>query len=210
MRGVSRVGLWVFSGQGCAGLCGPRYRWEEEDAEKAAAAINDNVSDFDTLPWSWKECTILRIKDAYDFCLTNKPRGESALAKEKAPEHKEPSTPYPGMERIFAAVGLQSSPQPARRGVLSEELFESPRHTPEVDEVAGVKAKSAPELSGILPPIPAVQQREKQGADPSGPLMPTCRSRLWCSGLWSKEGFELSRDDIWNSGRKSGSSIVHS
>ena len=171
MRVVSRVGLWVFSGQGCAGLCGPRYRWEEEDAEKAAAAINDNVSDFDTLPWSWKECTILRIKDAYDFCLTNKPRGESALAKEKAPEHKEPSTPYPGMERIFAAVGLQSSPQPARRGVLSEELFESPRHTPEVDEVTGVKAKSAPELSAILPPIPAVQQREKQGADPSGPLM---------------------------------------
>ncbi len=165
-----RVGLWIFSGQGCAGLCGPRYRWEEEDAEKAAAVLNDNVSDFDTLPWSWKECTILRIKDAYDFCLTNKPtRGESALGKEKAPEQKEPSTPY--AERIFAAVGLQTGPHPARRPILSEELFESPRHTPELHEAVGVKAKSAPELSAILPPAPAVQQREKQGADPSGPLM---------------------------------------
>ena len=173
MLSLSRIGLWILSGQGCAGLCGPRYRWEEEDAEKAAAAINDNVSDFDTLPWSWKECTILRIKDAYDFCLTNKPpRPESALGeKAKGQEPQEAPAPIEGIERIFAAVGLHSGPHPARRGVLSDDLFESPRHTPELEEVAVAKAKSPAELSNIIPPIPAVQQREKQGADPSGPLM---------------------------------------
>ncbi|KAI0354476.1 hypothetical protein OH77DRAFT_504619 [Trametes cingulata] len=167
---ISWVGLWIVSGQGCAGICGPRYRWEEEDAEKMASVYHDNVSDFDTLPWSWKECTILRIKDAYDFCLTTKPpRGGSALGKE-GPE-REPSAPIEGMERIFAAVGVPSTPHAARRGVLSEELFESPRHTPELAEKEGGKAKSAPELSSIVPPAPAVQQREKQAADPSGPLM---------------------------------------
>lgn len=24
-----RLGVWIFSGQMCGGLCGPRYRWEE-------------------------------------------------------------------------------------------------------------------------------------------------------------------------------------
>ncbi|KAI0773116.1 hypothetical protein BD413DRAFT_656388 [Trametes elegans] len=164
------LGLWVVSGQGCAGLCGPRYRWEEEDAEKMASVYNDNLSDFDTLPWSWKECTILRIKDAYDFCLTTKPpRVSSALGKEG--HEREPTAPMEGMERIFAAVGVPSTPHAARRGVLSGDLFESPRHTPELEEAVGVKSKSALELSSIIPPAPAVQQREKQSTDPSGPLM---------------------------------------
>ncbi|KAI8977777.1 hypothetical protein BD414DRAFT_155356 [Trametes punicea] len=167
---LSWIGLWIVSGQGCAGLCGPRYRWEEEDAEKTASMYHDNVSEFDALPWSWKECTILRIKDAYDFCLTTKPaRAGSASGKEG--HEKEPSAPVEGMERIFAAVGIPSTPHAARRGVLSEELFESPRHTPDVGEKAEAKAKSAPEPSSIVPPAPAVQQREKQVADPSGPLM---------------------------------------
>ncbi|CDO76829.1 hypothetical protein BN946_scf185033.g26 [Trametes cinnabarina] len=164
---ISWVGLWIVSGQGCAGLCGPRYRWEEEDAEKTASVYHDNVSEFDALPWSWRECTILRIKDAYDFCLTTKPaRAGSAGMCEKGHE-QEPTAPVEGMERIFAAVGIPSTPHAARRPVLSEELFESPRETPEV----GAKAKSAPDFSSIVPPTPAVQQREKQGTDPSGPLM---------------------------------------
>ncbi|KAI0631423.1 hypothetical protein C8Q77DRAFT_1227050 [Trametes polyzona] len=168
---VSWIGLWIVSGQGCAGLCGPRYRWEEEDAEKTASVYHDNVSDLDPLPWSWKECTILRIKDAYDFCLTTKPaRGASALGKDA--HEQEAPVPIEGMERIFAAVGVPSTPHAARRGVLSGELFESPRDTPELTEKAIVQAaKPAPELSSIIPPAPAVQQREKQGSDPSGPLM---------------------------------------
>ncbi|KAL7278266.1 hypothetical protein ACG7TL_008242 [Trametes sanguinea] len=168
---ISWVGLWIVSGQGCAGICGPRYRWEEEDAEKAASVYHDNISELDALPWSWKECTILRIKDAYDFCLTTKPtRASSAGMGEKGHE-QEPSAPAEGMERIFAAVGIPSTPHAARRPVLSEELFESPRETPEVNEQMGVKSKSAPDFASVLPPTPAVQQREKQGADPSGPLM---------------------------------------
>ncbi|KAG8929842.1 hypothetical protein FRC02_005008 [Tulasnella sp. 418] len=30
---ISWTGLWIFSGLGCAGICGPRYRWEEPGAE---------------------------------------------------------------------------------------------------------------------------------------------------------------------------------
>ncbi|KAH9915584.1 uncharacterized protein BXZ73DRAFT_54228 [Epithele typhae] len=176
---TSWIGLWLLSGQACAGFCGPRYRWEEEDAEKAVSALTDDVSDLDTLPWSWKECTILRIKDAYDFCLTNKPvRLASDGAKEGKPvrESQEPAVGYDGLERIFAAVGLPSSPAPARRGILSDELFASPRQTPELDEAAAVKGKGVavpePLSTSLVPPTPALlQQREKQGADPSGPLM---------------------------------------
>ncbi|KAH9847788.1 hypothetical protein C2E23DRAFT_741008 [Lenzites betulinus] len=170
---TSWIGLWAVSGHGCAGLCGPRYRWEEEDAEKTASVYHDNVSDLDPLPWSWKECTILRIKDAYDFCLITKPaRGGSALGKD--PQEREPSVPIEGMERIFAAVGVPSTPHAARRGVLSGELFESPRHgTPEIEEKADVPATPKPDILNIVPPPPVLQQKEKekQGADPSGPLM---------------------------------------
>jgi hypothetical protein len=34
--------------------------------------------------------------------------------------------PFEGMEQVMAAIGFPSSPPPARRGVLSDELFESP------------------------------------------------------------------------------------
>ncbi|KAL1943516.1 hypothetical protein VTO73DRAFT_3961 [Trametes versicolor] len=169
---ISWIGLWAVSGQGCAGFCGPRYRWEEEDAEKTASVYHDNLSDLDPLPWSWKECTILRIKDAYDLCLmTKSTRGPSALSKEG--HERAPSTPMEGMERIFAAVGIPSTPQGARRGVLSGELFESPRHTPELDvnEKAGAQTKPEIERTTIVPPSPVVQQKEKQVAEPSGPLM---------------------------------------
>ena len=60
----------------------------------------------------------------------------------------------------MAAVGFPSSPPPARRGVLSEELFTTP------------KDESPPaELSAILPRAGRMSSREKDVAGPSGPLM---------------------------------------
>src|SRR5260370_42715779 len=32
---MNRASLWIMTGQGCAGICGPWYRWEEEDEESA-------------------------------------------------------------------------------------------------------------------------------------------------------------------------------
>ncbi|KZT66490.1 hypothetical protein DAEQUDRAFT_730193 [Daedalea quercina L-15889] len=158
---LSLIGLWIVSGQGCAGLCGPRYRWEEDDAEKTATLVNETMSEQDALPWTWKECMLLRIKDAHDFCLTTKqPRGAGGASRE-------PSIPIDGMERIFAAVGVPSGAHPARRGVLSEELFESPEprggdEVPEDEE----KRVSKPELPDVAYPPPTARPKDKQPAPP--------------------------------------------
>jgi len=37
------------------------------------------ASGTDALPWSWKECTLLRVYEAYEFCLTLRaPRSEKS------------------------------------------------------------------------------------------------------------------------------------
>jgi len=75
-----RVGLWIFSGYGCAGLCGPCSCKEEEEisctvsihSEKLESGLGPamGTSGVDALPWSWKECTLLHMYKAYKFCLT--------------------------------------------------------------------------------------------------------------------------------------------
>ncbi|KAF8123053.1 hypothetical protein EV363DRAFT_1107378, partial [Boletus edulis] len=71
---ISWIGLWISSGQGCARLCGPRHRWEEEDHVKTMSIYSDGaIEDVDALPWTWRTCTRLRIQEAFDFCLTVKP-----------------------------------------------------------------------------------------------------------------------------------------
>ncbi|KAI0320240.1 hypothetical protein OF83DRAFT_631016 [Amylostereum chailletii] len=122
----SWLGLWIFSGYGCAGICGPRTRWEEEEAERTLSVYSEKDADaVETLPWSWKECTHVRVQEAYDFCLTLK-RPQSGLKKEVS----EPATPvaFQGVEQVLAAVGLGGGvPTAARRGMLSQELFDTPK-----------------------------------------------------------------------------------
>ncbi|KAF9034712.1 hypothetical protein BDZ89DRAFT_506302 [Hymenopellis radicata] len=65
---VSWIGLWILSEQGCAGLCGPRYRWEEADYEKRGSALSDDT-DHTRLPWDWRDCTRDRIQEIYELCL---------------------------------------------------------------------------------------------------------------------------------------------
>ena len=73
------------------------------------------ASGTDALPWSWKECTLLRVYEAYEFCLTLRaPRSEKSAER--------PSEGgFEGIEKVFAAVGLGGAveTQPARRGKLS-------------------------------------------------------------------------------------------
>ena len=132
-----RVGLWIFSGYGCAGLCGPRSRKEEEEigrtvsihSEKSESGLGPamGTSGVDALPWSWKECTLLRVYEAYEFCLTLR-----APRTEKSAENP-PGGGFEGIEKVFAAVGLggaAAQPQQGRRGKLSRDLFESPKDDP--------------------------------------------------------------------------------
>lgn len=138
---ISWIGLWILSGQGCAGLCGPRYRWEEEEAEKARSSIysteNDSNRDIDALAWAWKECTRLRIQDIYELCL-NTPALRWGSSASPAPgwkqeKGKEVAEPDPvEVQRVLAAVGIPTVPAPARRRVLTDDFFESPKEEQDI------------------------------------------------------------------------------
>ena len=163
---TNRIGLWVLSGQPCAGLCGPRYRWEEEDREKSVSSCGDGASDADALPWHWRTCTRQRIQEAYDFCLTVKPPARwSGTAKKEEPGllGLETSPPFE-VEQVLAAVGLPSAPPPARRGALSEELFAHPKEL-------GKAPVPPPELSEIIPKVVKRSSKDIEMAGPSAPMM---------------------------------------
>ncbi|KAJ7276691.1 hypothetical protein C8J57DRAFT_1310065 [Mycena rebaudengoi] len=163
----SWIGLWVISGSGCAGLCGPRHRWEEDDAEKTMSIYSDNISDLDPLPWSWRESTALRVQEAFEFCLTVKPSLRWSQHRKKevtdASELLGPITPEPfeGMQQVLAAVGFPSQPAQARRGVLSGDLFDTPAH----------QTQSTPEFGDIIPKVVKRSSRDRPPAGPSAPLM---------------------------------------
>ncbi|KAG1824927.1 uncharacterized protein BJ212DRAFT_1476216 [Suillus subaureus] len=165
---LSWIGLWILSGHGCAGLCGPRFRWEEEDHEKSVSNYNsDGASEADALPWSWRICTRLRIQEAYDFCLTVKPpaRWSGAEKKEESgPLGLETSPPFE-VEQVLAAVGLPSVPPLARRGALSDDLFAYPR------EESGEAPAPPPELSEIIPKVVKRSSKDKEMTGPSAPLL---------------------------------------
>lgn len=156
-----------MSGQACAGFCGPRYRWEEDEAEKRASVYSDNASETDALPWNWREGTQARLQEAYDFCYTVRPSSRWGKGKKDISDATGNALPpvnqspgFDGMEQVMAAVGFPSQPLPARRGVLSDDLFESP--------------KDEPVLSSIIPTVKRAS-REKVGqsgsGSGSGPLM---------------------------------------
>ncbi|KAG6860666.1 hypothetical protein C0995_008853 [Termitomyces sp. Mi166 len=159
---TSWIGLWIVSGQGCAGLCGPRYRWEEEEAEKRRSYYSDEVSLDDTIQWSWRECTRMRIQDAYNFCLTLRPsstwnrKEASGTALGANGDGEMPDD----MEQVLAAIGLPSVPPPARRGALSGDLFESPQDESSVPPT---------DISQVIPKVAKRSSKDKQVAGPSAP-----------------------------------------
>lgn len=105
--------------------------------------------------------------EAYSFCKTSK---SNKAGKKALSDIQETSVPFSGMEQVLAAVGLPTSPQPARRGVLTEDLFESPGQgvlpTDEISEKA--LANPIPEFSSIIPPI---KEKTPRKPIPTGPLM---------------------------------------
>ena len=160
--------MWILSGHGCAGLCGPRFRWQEEEAEKRASVYSiEDIDEGDALPWSWRDGTRDRVVEAYDFCKTSK---SNKAGKKALSDIQEASLPFPGVEQVLAAVGLPTSPQPARRGVLTGDLFENPEqgvsYTEEIDEKA--LTNPVPQFSSVIPPV---KEKSPRKPVPSGPLM---------------------------------------
>lgn len=157
----SRIGLWILSGQACAGICGPRYRWEEEEHEKAISIYSDGVSEADALPWVWRVCTRLRIQEAYDFCLTVKPPSRLGISKKEGDDREVlgiSTTPAFDVEQVLAAVGLPSASTPARRVPLSGDLFKPKRDNATI-----------PGLADLVPKV--VRSSTEHGvAGPSAPL----------------------------------------
>ncbi|KAL5501121.1 hypothetical protein ACEPAH_9508 [Sanghuangporus vaninii] len=148
---TSWVGLWWMSGQLCAGVCGPRFRWEEPEERVGYDERGGRVSMMMAVDeeqfedahgvmamWSWRECTRIRIYDAYDLCLFLPPLSRRAAEKARDVSGGEKSSVQRvggGMDedeenavldRVLAAAGLPTVPTPARRGMLHEELFSTP------------------------------------------------------------------------------------
>lgn len=144
----SRVGLWILSGQACGGICGPRFRWEEEQLEAKHAVYDpdteqayytrgypapDNSSGIMST-WGWRECTRARIQEAFEFCLVlplsttraNEKARERVDDREKGIEDGEEA--FEGIERVLQAAGIPGSntAAPPRRGALRGELYETP------------------------------------------------------------------------------------
>ncbi|KAF9653606.1 hypothetical protein BDM02DRAFT_3087042 [Thelephora ganbajun] len=161
------LGLWILSGHGCAGLCGPRFRWQEEEAEKRASVYTvEDVNEADALPWSWRDGAHDRVMEAYNFCKTSK---SNKAGKKALSDIQEASLPFSGVEEVLAAVGLPTSPQPARRGALTEDLFENPEQDASPTEEISDKALTnpVPEFSSVIPPV---KERSPRKPAPSGPL----------------------------------------
>ena len=92
------------------------------------------------------------MQEAYDFCLTLRaPRQAPVLGKQPQ------EGGFDGIEKVFAAVGLggAAQPSPARRGMLSRDLFESPKDAPS-------RKSSPPNGQGqdVVQPLPEVRVRE--------------------------------------------------
>lgn len=139
-------------------------------AEKTAGprSFADNASEqFDApLPWTWRENTVIRVYEAWEFCLTNKLPSRLGGSGDEKKTDSERGMAFEGMEKVFAAVGLGgSAPPPARRGILSGELFASPEPH---DENSGT---GIVEETRVTPP-PSAQIREKKAtsAGVSSPL----------------------------------------
>ncbi|KAH7102482.1 hypothetical protein BKA62DRAFT_749495 [Auriculariales sp. MPI-PUGE-AT-0066] len=145
---VSLLGLWALSGMACGGLCGPRFRWEEDRHEKFMHT-DAAEEEADAIPWSWRECTRLRIQDAHDFCMTTRP---SHPSKQKPPT--EDDEPFEGIERVMAVAGFPQQPPPARRAVLTQDLFSAPA------------PPTAPMSGQLVPPSEAARDRRESAHAP--------------------------------------------
>lgn len=176
---ISWTGLWFLSGQLCAGVCGPRFRWEEPEEKPGYGAVYDDeeLEAFQAVmaSWKWRECTKERLIDAYDLCqlpptsarITSNEEKQAQRVGGAMNEDEEDAV----LDRVLAAAGLPTVPTPARRGVLRGELFNTPPEArkdlpqenaaeerpisrPESAAVASVKRNSREQSPSNMSPYP--------------------------------------------------------
>ncbi|KAH6904908.1 hypothetical protein BKA70DRAFT_1373297 [Coprinopsis sp. MPI-PUGE-AT-0042] len=147
----SWIGLWVLSGHGCAGICGPRDKLSRTFS-LAADGPHDDYSDAGSvLPWEWRECTKARVKDAWEYCLVGMklrwgldekreshhpsvfPRDEKPKPvverRAEVEEDDDGGLDDEGLKRVLAAVGFGGPTSPSKRPALRQDLFEAPSPT---------------------------------------------------------------------------------
>jgi hypothetical protein len=159
-----------------------------------ATAMGDSGAD--ALSWSWKECTLLRVYEAYDFCLTL-----CAPRSEKSAERPSEGG-FEGIEKVFAAIGLggaAAQPPPAHRGMLSRVLFESPSGAqPRRSSAANGHGNGQ---EGITPPPEAlVHEKSMAEGDKNAPL----KNPISVPWLWSTRQQRTRADPIPAVSRRTG------
>ncbi|EUC58251.1 transmembrane protein, putative [Rhizoctonia solani AG-3 Rhs1AP] len=170
---TSLLGLWVLSGQGCAGLCGPRYRWEEEGEWDEKGPIPER----DELGWEWRTHVRERIQDAYELCTVRRqswipqptpqphlqPLPSTEKDKGKQPEHTLHHTHRPTIDTFGSTFGagvvrernsdqelalsVPSNAEKGNRRALSVEMFE-----PSGEEIKNVTGRLVPPVSTTANP----------------------------------------------------------
>ncbi|QRW10171.1 transmembrane protein [Ceratobasidium sp. AG-Ba] len=104
---ISLIGLWILSGQMCAGLCGPRYRWEEPLDEGEWDGEKDEFwgEPRDKLNWEWRLAARRRVQDAYELCMV---RRRSTSWRTGPPPPSAPGTPGPRLEGLDKGKGRET------------------------------------------------------------------------------------------------------
>ncbi|KAF8630583.1 hypothetical protein AX17_005395 [Amanita inopinata Kibby_2008] len=207
----SWVSLWTLSGQGCAGLCGPRYRWEEEEVEKRRYSyVYGDAGSEDlgsSLAWSWRQCTRMRVRHAYEFCLTTERPVSWAEKRGQGVEDD-------GVAQVLAAVGFPSVPPPARRGVLSGDLFQDPKQLSASADLPQVMKRTSKERQQLTEPYPfTMQGAQVSSANKMVPFPHSAsgesreREENPSSGATSgsTEGMEITENPTTSSGKTRGS-----
>ncbi|KIY70224.1 hypothetical protein CYLTODRAFT_451904 [Cylindrobasidium torrendii FP15055 ss-10] len=119
---ISWLALWILSEQGCAGICGPRFRWNENDHESVRrhSGLSDYSAYSTELPWDWRDCTKKRLQALFEFCLVTPKRRSTRLhvsiphTQDTLPRPK----PSPARPHANAVFSLNDS---------AEEVVETPK-----------------------------------------------------------------------------------
>ncbi|KIJ53404.1 hypothetical protein M422DRAFT_43065 [Sphaerobolus stellatus SS14] len=159
------IGLWMLSGTACGGLCGPRYRWEEEADleddphadpnstwEKRASRYSDHLAPYPVSAtaydaddnhvsdsWAWKRGTRVRVREAWEFCLTARPVSHIAAGKAReipVAGGLSPDTPS-DPESPLNARTRRSAPSP--RDDIDEELGHERSPSDDIDDFAALE-----------------------------------------------------------------------
>jgi hypothetical protein len=166
------IALWVASGQSCAGVCGPRFRWEEMDRQEWEDATNAGLHEkygsgsrrhlslsgestiggidtergdiADQLGWQWRENTRRRVREAYEFCLLAPlPHRKRISDSPVVPKETDDSQSPTSAPLTALEQALLVSKHHGRKG-LAPDLFDKPLPAEDRDLIETIPASHDP------------------------------------------------------------------